>query len=303
MGAYRAGNVALANAVGNGVADDKAIYAYVPTFIRYYLGEEPICGAWIRIFVRGREHLSFVLEHLPELVVKAVGESGGYGMLIGPAAEHWTDSRNFANGFRRIARNYIAQPVVPLSRVPSYDTERETVEGRHVDLRPYCLYDGEKVTIVPGGLTRRGAAARIAGGEFIAGRREQGHLGSLRGKIRMLSRIAESLFWLARYIERAEDTARLLDVNYHMILEQSHQPYRLRWDPLIVMAGEEHRFRQLYSEANADNVLNFWLSPGQSQFDRAVRGEGAGECANDSRPDFAGDVGRHQWIVFRGEPV
>ncbi|MGA8405927.1 MAG: alpha-E domain-containing protein, partial [Candidatus Acidiferrales bacterium] len=73
----------------------------------------------------------------------------------------------------------------------------------------------------------------------------------------MLSRIAESLFWLARYIERAEDTARLLDVNYHMILEQSHQPYRLRWDPLIVMAGEEHRFRQLYDQANAENVFEF----------------------------------------------
>src|ERR1039457_7200221 len=73
----------------------------------------------------------------------------------------------------------------------------------------------------------------------------------------MLSRIAESLFWLARYIERAEDTARILDVNYHMLLEQSQQSYRLRWEPLIVMAGEEKLFHQLYSEANAENVFEF----------------------------------------------
>jgi uncharacterized alpha-E superfamily protein len=73
----------------------------------------------------------------------------------------------------------------------------------------------------------------------------------------MLSRIAESLFWLARYVERAEDTARILDVNYHMLLEQSHQSYRLRWEPLIVMAGEENRFRQLYGEVNGENVFEF----------------------------------------------
>ncbi|MGA7855733.1 MAG: circularly permuted type 2 ATP-grasp protein [Candidatus Acidiferrales bacterium] len=153
MGAYRAGNVALANAVGNGVADDKAIYAYVPTFIRYYLGEEPILRSVDTYLCSRPEHLSFVLEHLPELVVKAVGESGGYGMLIGPAAEIGR-IQEFRKRIQADCRNYIAQPVVPLSRVPSYDTERETVEGRHVDLRPYCLYDGEKVTIVPGGLTR-----------------------------------------------------------------------------------------------------------------------------------------------------
>ena len=86
MGAYRAGNVALANAVGNGVADDKAIYAYVPEFIRYYLGEEPILRNVETYLCSRPDHLSYVLEHLPEMVVKAVGESGGYGMLIGPAS-------------------------------------------------------------------------------------------------------------------------------------------------------------------------------------------------------------------------
>jgi uncharacterized circularly permuted ATP-grasp superfamily protein len=153
MGAYRAGNVALVNTPGNGVADDKAIYAYVPEFIRYYLGEDPILRSVETYLCNRPEHLSHVLAHLPELVVKSVGESGGYGMLMGPTA-----NRAQIEAFReRIAaepRNYIAQPLVPLSRVPSYDAATESLVGCHVDLRPYCLFDGQKVTIVPGGLTR-----------------------------------------------------------------------------------------------------------------------------------------------------
>jgi len=153
MGAYRAGNVALANAVGNGVADDKAIYAYVPEFIRYYLGEEPILKTVDTYLCANPSDLSYVLDHLPQLVVKAVGESGGYGMLMGPAADR-AKIMDFADRLRANPRNYIAQPVVGLSRVPSCDPISGTVAGRHVDLRPYCLYDGDKVTIVPGGLTR-----------------------------------------------------------------------------------------------------------------------------------------------------
>src|ERR1700736_419007 len=150
MGAYRAGNVALANAVGNGVADDKAIYAYVPAFIRYYLQEEPILRTVDTYLCSKREDLAYVLEHLPELVVKAVGESGGYGMLIGPAS----DSKKIQDFRERILaspRHYIAQPTLALSQAPCYlDGE---VEARHVDLRPYILY-GENITLVPGGLTR-----------------------------------------------------------------------------------------------------------------------------------------------------
>ena len=153
MGAYRAGNVALANAVGNGVADDKAIYAYVPEFIRYYLGEEPVLRS-VETYVCARPgDLAYVLDHLPELVVKAVGESGGYGMLIGPASDR-KRIEDFRERIIANPRNYIAQPVVGLSRVPSYDDLEGCIGGRHVDLRPYCLYDGDKVTIVPGGLTR-----------------------------------------------------------------------------------------------------------------------------------------------------
>ncbi len=153
MGAYRAGNVALANAVGNGIADDKAVYAYVPAFIKYYLGEDPILRTVETYVCSKPAHLSHVLENLANLVVKAVGESGGYGMLIGPSADRARIDQ-FRDRIRAEPRNYIAQPVIPLSRVPSYNPVDETVAGCHVDLRPYCLYDGQKVTIVPGGLTR-----------------------------------------------------------------------------------------------------------------------------------------------------
>ena len=153
IGAYRAGNIALVNAVGNGVTDDKAIYTYVPTFIRYYLGEDPILRNVETYLCSNPSDLAYVLDHLPELVVKAVGESGGYGMLIGPHADRPTIEA-FRERIKADPRNYIAQPVVPLSRVPCYDASSRRIVGCHVDLRPYCLYNGDKVVIVPGGLTR-----------------------------------------------------------------------------------------------------------------------------------------------------
>lgn len=150
LNAYRAGNVALANAIGTGVADDKAIYAYVPAIIRYYLGEEPILPNVETYLLTDEDQRRYTLEHLDELVVKAVGESGGYGMLIGPQS-----SAEQRDEFRRriIAepRNYIAQPTLALSSAPCFVDDR--VEPRHVDLRPFILY-GDQVTIVPGGLTR-----------------------------------------------------------------------------------------------------------------------------------------------------
>jgi len=141
------------NAVGNGVADDKAVYAWVPTFIRYYLGEDPILQNVDTYLCEDPKQRSHVLAHLDELVVKPVGESGGYGMLVGPSADGATIDR-FREAIQADPRNYIAQPVIGLSRTPCYDPGTKQLVGRHVDLRPYCLYDGEKVTIVPGGLTR-----------------------------------------------------------------------------------------------------------------------------------------------------
>jgi len=150
VNAYRAGNVALANAIGTGIADDKAIYAYVPTIIRYYLGEEPILPNVETYLLTDASQRRYVLEHLDELVVKAVGESGGYGMLIGP---HSTAGQREEFRQRILAnpRNYIAQPTLMLSRAPCFIDGQ--VEARHVDLRPYILY-GDRITIVPGGLTR-----------------------------------------------------------------------------------------------------------------------------------------------------
>jgi len=148
--AYRAGNVNLANAIGTGVADDKAMYAYVPAIIRYYLDEEPILANVKTFLLTERSQRNYVLEHLEELVIKAVGESGGYGMLIGP---HSTKEQREEFRRRIVAepRNYIAQPTLQLSRAPCFlDGE---MQARHVDLRPYVLY-GQNVTLVPGGLTR-----------------------------------------------------------------------------------------------------------------------------------------------------
>ncbi len=150
LNAYHAGNVALANAIGTGVADDKAIYSYVPAMIRYYLSEEPILPNIETYLAFDDSQRRYILEHLDSLVVKAVGESGGYGMLIGPYST--TQQREeFRERILADPRNYIAQPTLKLSRAPCCFSEQ--IEPRHVDLRPFILY-GERVTVVPGGLTR-----------------------------------------------------------------------------------------------------------------------------------------------------
>jgi uncharacterized circularly permuted ATP-grasp superfamily protein len=150
MNAYRCGNLALVNAVGTGVADDKAVYPYVPDMIKFYLGQEPILPNVPTYICAKEDDRRYVLEHLHELVVKSTNESGGYGMLIGhQAAQEERDE--FAAKIRDDPRNFIAQPVVELSQHPSLVENH--FEGRRIDLRPYILY-GEKVIVMPGGLTR-----------------------------------------------------------------------------------------------------------------------------------------------------
>jgi uncharacterized circularly permuted ATP-grasp superfamily protein len=151
MNAYRSGNVVLANALGTGVADDKAIYAYVPKMIEYYLGESPILNNVETFLMTNDTQRQHVCANLDKYVVKAVGESGGYGMLIGPHSSA-TQRDEFRARIQEQPRNYIAQPTLALSTAPCF-TDDFRVEPRHVDLRPYVLF-GEKVTIVPGGLTR-----------------------------------------------------------------------------------------------------------------------------------------------------
>lgn len=157
--AYAAGEVALINAVGNGVADDKGVYPYVPDMIRFYLSQEPLLGQVPTYVCQRPTDLRYVLDHLGELVVKAVGEAGGYGMLVGPKS-----SRKQIAEFRdRVAsdpRNYIAQPLVQLSTCPTWTPDG--VAPRRVDLRPYVI-TGDRTWVLPGGLTR----VALAQGSYV----------------------------------------------------------------------------------------------------------------------------------------
>ncbi|HEX4370419.1 MAG TPA: circularly permuted type 2 ATP-grasp protein [Rhizomicrobium sp.] len=148
--AYRAGNVVIANALGTGVADDKAIYAYVPRLIRYYLSEEPLLGSVETFLCREEKSLAHVMANLDKLVVKAVGESGGYGMLVGPHASP-AERAAFGEKIKADPDNYIAQPTIALSTAPTF--VGDGVEARHVDLRPFILA-GAETKLVPGALTR-----------------------------------------------------------------------------------------------------------------------------------------------------
>ena len=151
MDAYLRGNVALANAVGTGVADDKVTYAYVPDMIRYYLDQDPVLES-VPTYLGWRDSdLDHMLHNMDSLVIKAANESGGYGMLMGPESTN-SQRAEFADLIRNNPRNYIAQPVVSLSRHPTICDDHQ-IEGRHVDLRPFVLY-GEDIEIIPGGLTR-----------------------------------------------------------------------------------------------------------------------------------------------------
>jgi len=150
MESYKAGNVALANAPGTGVADDKVVYAYVPRIVKYYLGGDIIVPNVPTYICAEEQDLRYTLENLDKLVVKAANESGGYGMLVGP---HSTKAQRaeFAEKVKADPRNYIAQPTLALSRVPTICGGQ--LAGRHVDLRPYILY-GKEIFVLPGGLTR-----------------------------------------------------------------------------------------------------------------------------------------------------
>jgi uncharacterized circularly permuted ATP-grasp superfamily protein len=148
--AYRAGNVTLANAVGTGIADDKAIYVHVPEMIRFYCGEEPILANVPTWELSKPADLSYVLAHLAELVVKEVHGSGGYGMLVGPTASS-KEIELFRAKILAQPANYIAQPTLSLSTCPTY--VESGVAPRHIDLRPYVL-SGKQISMVPGGLTR-----------------------------------------------------------------------------------------------------------------------------------------------------
>jgi uncharacterized circularly permuted ATP-grasp superfamily protein len=151
MSAYQAGNVTLANAVGTGIADDKAVYSYMPEIVKFYLGEEPLLKNVPTWRCREAEHLSYVLDNIEELVIKEVHGSGGYGMLIGPKADKVSVAA-FRAKLKAEPTNFIAQPTLALSTCPT--CVEEGIAPRHVDLRPFVLTGRDRVRIVPGGLTR-----------------------------------------------------------------------------------------------------------------------------------------------------
>ena len=151
MSVYQAGNLTLANAVGTGIADDKAVYSYMPEIVKFFLGEEPILKNVPTWRCREPDHLTYVLEHLEELVVKEVHGSGGYGMLIGPKSDQATIAA-FRAKLKADPKNFIAQPTLALSTCPT--CVEEGVAPRHVDLRPFVLTGRDRIRIVPGGLTR-----------------------------------------------------------------------------------------------------------------------------------------------------
>jgi uncharacterized circularly permuted ATP-grasp superfamily protein len=151
ISAYRKGNVAIVNAIGTGVADDKAVYAYVPQMIRYYLNEEPILCNVPTYQLNNREAQEYVFNNIENMVVKHTNQSGGYGLIMG----NEISQKDWSKAKRKIqadARNYIAQPIIKLSTVPCFIDGK--FQPRHVDLRPYALYGPNGIQIVPGGLTR-----------------------------------------------------------------------------------------------------------------------------------------------------
>ena len=151
MDAYRKGNVAIANAVGNGVADDKAVYAYVPQMIKYYLNEEPILNNVPTFQMENKDEREHVYAQLNSMVIKRTNQSGGYGMIMGNSVEEeeWIKTKE---EIEKDPRSFIAQPIIKLSTVPCFINGR--LQPRHVDLRPYALFGVDGVKIVPGGLTR-----------------------------------------------------------------------------------------------------------------------------------------------------
>ncbi|USR92288.1 circularly permuted type 2 ATP-grasp protein [Phormidium yuhuli AB48] len=153
MDVYRAGRVALANAPGTGVADDKVVYSFVPEMIRYYLGEDPILPNVPTYLCWRDQDRDHVLQNLETLVVKSANEAGGYGMLVGSQSTA-EERAEFAEKIKANPRNYIAQPILCLSQVPTLVGESNEIAGRHVDLRPYILHRGDEVYVHPGGLTR-----------------------------------------------------------------------------------------------------------------------------------------------------
>ena len=251
MNAYRAGNINIVNAPGTGVADDKAIYAYVPDMVRYYLNEEPILKNVPTYILSRPEEREHVLQHLDEMVVKETSLSGGYGMLIGPSATE----REIADFRLKILADpdrYIAQPTIQLSRAPVMMDGQ--MAARHIDLRAFVIA-GDNIQVIPGGLTRV-ARKKVHSSSTPRKAEAARTLGSLIPKERLEARgiwslwdeQTEALFWIGRYAERTENHARLIDVYYH-IREEKESTNGQSWSRLIDTIGDRAAFIEQYGKA------------------------------------------------------
>ncbi len=241
IGAWRAGNVTLANAVGTGVADDKAVYAYMPRIIRFYLGEDAILPN-VETHICGEpDGLAYTLDNLDKLVVKPVGESGGYGITIGPrASAAELDAARAA--LVADPANWISQPMIDLSVAPTLTTAG--LRPRHLDLRPFAI-TGRDTWVLPGGLSR----VAMKEGSLIVNSSQGGgskdtwvlaEMSGIRSDTVLLARYAEGLFWMARYLERVENLARLIDVT-----QTFESPGREdeAWSALLRINADEARFQ------------------------------------------------------------
>ncbi len=268
-------NVTICNALGNGVADDKAVYAHVPDMIEYYLGERPILKNVETYLLHDAEQRKSVIERLDQLVVKPVGGSGGYGLVFGPTATS-KELEDCRTAILANPRNFIAQEVVTFSKHPTLIDS--SFHGRHVDLRPFVIA-GNRVEVLPGGLTR----VALKEGSLIVNSSQGGGskdtwvtatgpnqrtvtstsqpslLGDAQQDL-LLTSTGEGLYWIGRYLERVKNTAHLLNVIYHSVLEEDPDLIDVLLQGLLNSLLLEKEYEATGLPYDSESVVHFLLS-------------------------------------------
>ena len=305
MRAWKAGNVGIANAPGAGVADDKVVYAWVPDLIRYYLGEEPLIPNVPTYRAMYDDERQFVIDNIGDLVVKPANESGGYGIVIGNRATA-AELADAVAAIEADPRNWVAQPILSLSTVPTLVRRTPGPRDRAAPRRPAAVRPHRRDELRHARWADPGGAAEgLAGRELVAGRRQQGHVGRRRrvraggqGLMALLARVADRLYWGARYVERAEDTARIIRA-YHDLVVDFPGDVMLRWEPLAAIAGNVVAFEFADDDYSGElAVLHFLIADrAQPRQHRQLRGGVAREPAHDARGDPARGVADRQRAV------
>ncbi len=275
VNAARKRNVTICNALGNGVADDKAVYAYVPAMIEYYLGERPILNNVKTYLLDDPEQREAVLKRLDQLVVKPVSGSGGYGLVFGPTASA-KELEDCRLSILSDPRNFIAQEVVTFSKHPTLIDS--SFHGRHVDLRPFVV-TGDRVEVLPGGLTRvalpegslivnssQGGGSKdtwvTASGpnqRTVQATTEPAQLGDAHQDL-ILTSTGQDLYWIGRYLERSKNTAHLLDVIYHSVLEEDPDLVGVMLRGLLNSLALEKEYEETGLAYDSESVVHFLVS-------------------------------------------